>query len=363
MELKSILKVVNLLSPKPDLSKPRLITVGFSHFCEKARWALDHSPLQYYEEKHGPALHLAATLNLSAVPRVTTWNDDDDFKQSLIERHPVKIALRKEKTAIPKLFLPSSFLQKHNIKLPYSEINYGGGVVSDGAAGILKLLSDIYPHEMGHLHAKGKTGENIMNAERLFDCELASAVSNWSFGNMVLSGSDFYEGDATVSSQINEDTVDMFLAASTNGVDVPLIEKLIIRCIGKRFIVPLMAKANMVNAANRDKGLRDVERIFQYVDDVLLKKNNPTGSVHHSFLMGTNKPTAADIAFAAFSAPILLPAETDSYFMSISKLDNLDAKTMPGCFNTIKVAQELLRKYKSAQYVLDLYAEHRRVSS
>ncbi|MFU8805852.1 MAG: glutathione S-transferase family protein [Bradymonadaceae bacterium] len=38
-----------------------LITIGFSHYCEKARWALDRSGVSYREEKYLPMFHLAAT--------------------------------------------------------------------------------------------------------------------------------------------------------------------------------------------------------------------------------------------------------------------------------------------------------------
>lgn len=40
----------------------RLITIGVSHFCEKARWALDRAGWRYTEEKHVPLLHYAAAL-------------------------------------------------------------------------------------------------------------------------------------------------------------------------------------------------------------------------------------------------------------------------------------------------------------
>ena len=33
---------------------PRLITIPFSHYCEKARWALDRSGIDYIEEPHVP---------------------------------------------------------------------------------------------------------------------------------------------------------------------------------------------------------------------------------------------------------------------------------------------------------------------
>ncbi len=39
-----------------------LITIPFSHYCEKARWALDYAGLDYEEEGHPPLLHYRATL-------------------------------------------------------------------------------------------------------------------------------------------------------------------------------------------------------------------------------------------------------------------------------------------------------------
>jgi glutathione S-transferase len=39
---------------------PTLVTIPFSHFCEKARWALDWARVSYDEEGHVPGLHLRA---------------------------------------------------------------------------------------------------------------------------------------------------------------------------------------------------------------------------------------------------------------------------------------------------------------
>ncbi|MCY1011964.1 glutathione S-transferase family protein [Nannocystis pusilla] len=53
----------------------RLITIGFSHFCEKARWALDHAGLDYVEADHVPLFHFAATRAAGArrtVPALVT---------------------------------------------------------------------------------------------------------------------------------------------------------------------------------------------------------------------------------------------------------------------------------------------------
>ncbi len=39
----------------------RLITIPFSHYCEKARWAADWTGFAYREEKHIPGAHFAPT--------------------------------------------------------------------------------------------------------------------------------------------------------------------------------------------------------------------------------------------------------------------------------------------------------------
>ncbi len=41
----------------------RLITIGPSHYCEKARWALDFFAVPYSEEPHPPLLHWAWSLS------------------------------------------------------------------------------------------------------------------------------------------------------------------------------------------------------------------------------------------------------------------------------------------------------------
>ncbi len=40
------------------MDRARLITIPFSHYCEKARWVLDAVGVDYREEPHAPVLHL-----------------------------------------------------------------------------------------------------------------------------------------------------------------------------------------------------------------------------------------------------------------------------------------------------------------
>lgn len=38
----------------------RLVTIGFSHYCEKARWALERAAIPFTEDRHPPGLHAFA---------------------------------------------------------------------------------------------------------------------------------------------------------------------------------------------------------------------------------------------------------------------------------------------------------------
>lgn len=49
---------------KRVVSTPRLVTIPISHYCEKARWALERAGVPYVEEGHAPVLHWGATFRL-----------------------------------------------------------------------------------------------------------------------------------------------------------------------------------------------------------------------------------------------------------------------------------------------------------
>jgi glutathione S-transferase len=42
------------------MTSARFITIPFSHYCEKARWALDYATIDYVEEGHVPGFHRLA---------------------------------------------------------------------------------------------------------------------------------------------------------------------------------------------------------------------------------------------------------------------------------------------------------------
>lgn len=55
----------------------RLITIGFSHYCEKARWALDRMGVKYTEDSHAPLAHYPAALRASGQRTVPVLVTDD----------------------------------------------------------------------------------------------------------------------------------------------------------------------------------------------------------------------------------------------------------------------------------------------
>ncbi len=56
---------------------PTLITIPFSHFCEKARWALDRVGVPYTEARHLPMFHWTATFAAGAGRTVPALVSDE----------------------------------------------------------------------------------------------------------------------------------------------------------------------------------------------------------------------------------------------------------------------------------------------
>ena len=55
----------------------RLLTIPISHYCEKARWALDRLGLAYHEERHLQVFHYLRSFQLSRGPNVPVLIDGD----------------------------------------------------------------------------------------------------------------------------------------------------------------------------------------------------------------------------------------------------------------------------------------------
>jgi len=79
-----------------------LVTIGLSHYCEKARWALDRAGISYREEAYAPGTHLLGTLRrggrstpVLTLPDGTALTDSSDI-------------VRHADAASPGVLLPTS---------------------------------------------------------------------------------------------------------------------------------------------------------------------------------------------------------------------------------------------------------------
>jgi glutathione S-transferase len=94
--------------------KPRLVTLPLSHYCEKARWALDVAGIEFAEEPHLPLLHrrhtrraggttvpvlVAGDATLTDSSAIVQWADRNAQAARLI---PSNAGLRSEALEIEK---------------------------------------------------------------------------------------------------------------------------------------------------------------------------------------------------------------------------------------------------------------------
>ncbi|AKT38578.1 glutathione S-transferase family protein [Chondromyces crocatus] len=59
------------------MSLPRLITIPFSHYCEKARWALEYAGVAFTEEAYLPPFHAPVSLRAGGTRQVPLLIEDD----------------------------------------------------------------------------------------------------------------------------------------------------------------------------------------------------------------------------------------------------------------------------------------------
>lgn len=77
----------------------RLVTIAISHYCEKARWALDRAGIAYVESAHVPVVHLAYTKPAGGkstpllVTPTRTITDSTDIVRYADERLPEPMRL------------------------------------------------------------------------------------------------------------------------------------------------------------------------------------------------------------------------------------------------------------------------------
>jgi glutathione S-transferase len=205
----------------------RLVTISVSHYCEKARWALDRAGLEYVEEGHYPNAHYVASYRLARSPLLPILVD-------------------------------------------------AGRVVPDSTA-ILRHVDALVAPSARLFPAGGSLSE-VERLEERFDAELGPAARLWAY---------FHWFDRTRA----------LVRYAGHGAPrleralAPLLIPLAMRITRRRFAI---------DRASAERSLAALRGVFGEVDALLADGRR--------FLAG-DRFSAADLAFAALSAPVLLPPE------------------------------------------------------
>lgn len=320
--------------------------------------------------------------------RVRPWKDEhyDTVVNSIFDE---KYLRRKEKTAVPKLVFPAGYDYDSNSN---GNNDNSESVLANGSSGILKYLSVNYPESMGHLYPPGELGEEVLEFEYYLEKELGNAATYWVFGNILLSGTNYYfdpsnSSDTTasrsstdVNQNANKDSIDFFINQIVHN-DGPFIEKMIIKLFAKRFLLDIMIKYNNVRVIERENAIVSINKVFQTVDKLLQKNNNAiqdTNSTnsnrnYQKFLFGTDLPTAADITFAALSMPLLFPTQTKRLFADLNDVRqfvarksrnsnddiNSNGDRLIGMKRILETADYFIENSNAAKYAQFMYDNYR----
>lgn len=251
-----------MISAKPF----RLITISISHYCEKARWALDKLKLPYVEEPHMPPFHLLATKRLGG--RLT----------------PILVAEDK--------------------------------IICD-STDILKYLDSLVPGDKKLFPQNPELRQQVENLEELFDEQLGIAARLWGYSHTI-------------------NRRDIIKNAWCNSV--PFVEKISFPIVFP-VMNPIARKKFAITDNSSKEAYEQIQEVFSTVDNFL--------SDGRKYLIGDNF-SAADLTFAALSAPIIAPPEHPKRRGDIDDLPK-------------QMIEEIkqMRLTKAGQLALRIYAEER----
>lgn len=248
-----------------------LVTITFSHFCEKARWALDAAGVAFREDGHCPGFH---------------------------RRHARRAGGR---SSVPVLVA-------------------GDGTVLNDSPLIVRFADARAPADRKLLPPEGRARDEALELERRLDVDFGPHVRRFAYFH-VLPRRD--------------------VALRLFDLQAPRGERRAVRVVFpvlRRFMRKFMQIDETRALESRD-GMR---RVF---DDMgqRLADGRP-------YLLG-DRFGAADIAFAAFAAPLLVPSE--------HPVMRLDIEALP---EALAAEVRTLRETPAGAFALRMYREHRRTA-
>ena len=251
------------------MAKPaRLITIPFSHYCEKARWALDATGVSYVEDKYLPMVHKIATRAAGG-----------DMVPVLVTRH---------------------------------------GALKDSA----KILAFCDDHAHSHaderrIYPREPAPKAEVDAlEKVFNDDLGPATRLYGYFHALPHVRDLASLVAPGMTRIQRV---LFPFA------VPLV-------------APLIRKGYRVNEKYAERARETIRRVFADVSARLDGKK---------YLVG-DRFGAADLTFAALSAPVLLPTGHPAWSDEVARVPE-----------GLRALMTELRGTRAGEHVVRMYREHR----
>ena len=291
-------------------SKPihvRLITIGPSHFCEKARWALDiaesdiHNPFYYTEDAHPPIFAGISTLKVS--------NGHASMTPMVV------------------------YNTKNNLNQEYDDDDD-----DDDDQTLNKVLiydsSNILQHFTPNLYPPTKRNE-ILQLESYLGLHLGATVRVLIYHHML--------------QRQHYDELTKMITVHSSWIESFLWGKLLDKGLSKG-----MRKAMKINDESAKYSLDVVRKIFHDMSEKLKARKDVINTTSkNAYLMDTDNEsfgfTAADLTFAALAGPLILPPEMASFM-------NIKDHQLPQALASLK---NELQSTLAGQHVLEMYRKHR----
>ncbi len=248
-------------------SEFRLITITPSHYCEKARWALEYAEVGYRENGHTPLLHRVATR------------------------------LAGGRNTVPVLVAGGQVYPDSTDIIEYIQLEHSGGW--------RPYFDD------------STLSEEARRLEELFDTRLGPHSRRLAYHYLL-------------------DDDRLFFAAVIPGVGG--LEKVVFRMLAP-VIKKLMRVGMRIDDEGAERSLGVIREVFATVDEML--------SDGRRYLVGDGF-SAADLTFAALSAPVLLPRNYGSPLPSLDEVPTAMLKQI-----------EEFRSLPAGAFALRIYRDHR----
>jgi glutathione S-transferase len=256
---------------------PKLVTIPFSHFCEKARWALQHAGVAFDEDGHAPGMHRFAVHQACGRPG-----------------------------SVPVLVLNGKTGER------------SGGVLDDSPL-IVRWADHHAPSGRKLLPPHGSPlYEEALALERHFDHEFAPHVRRLAYFHLL---------------------PDRAMTLELMAVGTPRLEHTVVRGVFPLLRL-LMRRAMRIDAKGAERSRDKIRRAFEDVGRRL--------SDGRPYLLG-DRFGIADLAFAAFAAPLLRPPEHP--YGRPRSLEGLSAEV------------QTLRETPAGAHALRMYRDHRKAAA